>query len=208
MAKNKISEWSATPANNTDVGGINIGEGMLPSDVNNAMREMMAQIKDQQAGTDGDDFTVGGNLAVTGTATATSFTGALNGSLGATTPSTVTATTVTATTVTASGIIGTSATGALIAPTGTTGQRPTAASGMFRLNSTTQAFEGYNGVAWGSIGGGATGAGGDAVFQENSLIVTTSYTLTSAKSASSVGPITINSGATVTVPSGSRWVVL
>ena len=79
---------------------------------------------------------------------------------------------------------------------------------MFRLNSTTQAFEGYNGVAWGSIGGGATGAGGDAVFQENSLIVTTSYTLTSAKSASSVGPITINSGATVTVPSGSRWVVL
>ena len=56
--------------------------------------------------------------------------------------------------------------------------------------------------------GGATGAGGDTVFQENSMIVTTSYTLTTAKSASSVGPITINGGVAVTIPSGSRWVIL
>jgi hypothetical protein len=28
MAKNKVSEWSATPANNTDVGGIDIAELM------------------------------------------------------------------------------------------------------------------------------------------------------------------------------------
>lgn len=69
MAKNKISEWSSTPANNTDVGGIDIAEGCAPSGINNAMREMMAQIKDMQAGTDGDNFTVGGNLAVTGTTT-------------------------------------------------------------------------------------------------------------------------------------------
>jgi hypothetical protein len=69
MAKTKVSEWSSTAASNTDVGGINLGEGMLPSDVNNAMREMMAQLKDQQAGTDGDNFTVGGNLSVTGTST-------------------------------------------------------------------------------------------------------------------------------------------
>ena len=69
MAKNKISEWSSTPANNTDVGGIDIAEGCAPSGINNAMREMMAQIKDMQAGTDGDNFTVGGNLVVSGTAT-------------------------------------------------------------------------------------------------------------------------------------------
>lgn len=69
MSKNKISEWSATAANNTDVGGIDIAEGCAPSGINNAIREMMAQVKDQQTGADGDNFTVGGNLTVTGTAT-------------------------------------------------------------------------------------------------------------------------------------------
>lgn len=72
MAKNKISEWSSTPANNTDVGGIDIAEGCAPSGINNGIREMMAQIKDMQSGLDGDNFTVGGNLSVTGTST---FTG-------------------------------------------------------------------------------------------------------------------------------------
>ena len=56
MPKDKVSDWSSTAANNTDVGGINIAEGMAPSGVNNAMREIMAQIKDMQAGTDGDYF--------------------------------------------------------------------------------------------------------------------------------------------------------
>ena len=56
--------------------------------------------------------------------------------------------------------------------------------------------------------GGATGAGGDEVFVENSLIVTTSYTLSTGKSAMSVGPVTINSGVVVTVPSGYSWVIL
>lgn len=68
MAKNKVSEWSATPANNTDIGGIDIAEGCAPAGINNAIRELMAQVKDMQAGTDGDNFTVGGNLSVTGTA--------------------------------------------------------------------------------------------------------------------------------------------
>jgi hypothetical protein len=67
MAKNKISEYSATPANNTDIGGIDIAEGCAPSGINNAIRELMAQLKDQQDGTDADSFTVGGNLIVTGT---------------------------------------------------------------------------------------------------------------------------------------------
>ena len=69
MAKNKISEYSSVAANNTDISGINIAEGCAPSGINNAIRELMAQLKDQQAGTDGDNFTVGGNLVVTGTAT-------------------------------------------------------------------------------------------------------------------------------------------
>jgi len=76
MAKNKISEFSSTPSNNTDIAGINIAEGCAPSGINNAIRELMAQLKDQQAGTDGDNFAVGGNLSVTGTAT---FTGIPSG---------------------------------------------------------------------------------------------------------------------------------
>jgi len=71
MAKNKISEFSTTAANNTDIGGINIAEGCAPSGINNAIRELMAQLKDQQAGTDGDNFAIGGNLSVTGTTTLT-----------------------------------------------------------------------------------------------------------------------------------------
>lgn len=103
----------------------------------------------------------------------------------------------------------TATTGSAVLPSGTELQRDGSPSaGYIRFNTDINSFEGYNGTSWSSVGGGATGAGGDAVFQENDLTVTTSYTITSGKSASSVGPITINSGATVTVPSGSRWVVL
>ena len=55
---------------------------------------------------------------------------------------------------------------------------------------------------------GATGAGSDAVFVENELIVTTDYELSTNKSAMSVGPVTVNSGVSVTIPSGYTWVVL
>lgn len=58
------------------------------------------------------------------------------------------------------------------------------------------------------IGGGATGGGTDAVFFENDQHVTTSYTITSGKNAMSTGPVTIDAGASITVPSGSRWVIL
>jgi hypothetical protein len=46
-------------------------------------------------------------------------------------------------------------TGALTISKGTTGQRPTATSGMLRFNTTTVEFEGYNGTAWASVGGAA-----------------------------------------------------
>lgn len=46
-------------------------------------------------------------------------------------------------------------TDAVLVPVGTTGQRPTGATGYFRFNTTTAQFEGYNGSAWGTIGGGA-----------------------------------------------------
>jgi len=85
MAKNKVSEWSATPADNTDVGGIDINEGCAPSGINNAIRDVMAQIKDMQTGADGDDFVVGGNLTVTGTTTLTTKLPVAQGGTGAST---------------------------------------------------------------------------------------------------------------------------
>jgi hypothetical protein len=102
-----------------------------------------------------------------------------------------------------------SSTGFALIPAGTTAERPVSpANGQIRYNTTTSQFEGYQGGAWGQLGGGATGAGGDEVFVENSRVVTTNYTIPVGKSAESVGPITINSGITVTVSSGERWVVL
>ena len=86
MAKNKISEWSTTASNNTDIGGINIAEGCAPSGINNAIRELMAQVKDMQTGADGDGFTVGGAFTCSGAAVFSS-TVALGSSATATTAS-------------------------------------------------------------------------------------------------------------------------
>jgi len=61
---------------------------------------------------------------------------------------------------------------------------------------------------WTTVSGGATGGGSDQIFQLNGKTVTTSYSIPAGKNAMSVGPITVSSGQTVTVPSGSRWVVL
>jgi hypothetical protein len=100
-------------------------------------------------------------------------------------------------------------TGVLDLPVGTTAQRPgSPTSGMIRFNTTLSQFEGYNGTAWSQVGGGATGGGADTVFLENSNTVTTNYTLSTGKNAVSAGPVTINAGATVTVPSGASWVIV
>ena len=69
MAKTKISEFSATAADNTDITNINIAEGCSPANVNNSIRSLMALLKDQQTGTSGDPFTVSGALTASGTLT-------------------------------------------------------------------------------------------------------------------------------------------
>jgi hypothetical protein len=104
-------------------------------------------------------------------------------------------------------ILGT--TTALELPDGTTGQRPgSPVNGMIRYNTTLNQFEGYKASAWGAIGGGATGGSSDDIFYENGQTVTTNYTLSTGKNAMSAGPISINSGVTVTVPSGASWTVV
>lgn len=297
MPKNKVSEYSATAANNTDIGGINIAEGCAPSGINNAIRELMAQLKDMQSGTDGDSFTVGGDLLISGSTS--TFTN--NVILGSASTSSVTFNA--ATISTPNGVnfdsntlvidaannrvgVGTAtptvsfhvnSTNAIRIPVGTTAQRPdatftasisgttmTVASspapvgtiavgqtvngagvavnttitglgtgsggsgtytisqsqdvsssvltaarvGYVRYNTSNSQFEGYNGLAWGQLGGGATGGGGDTVFVENSNAVTVDYTITTNKNAMSAGDVTINTGVTVTLPTGSRWVIV
>jgi hypothetical protein len=126
-----------------------------------------------------------------------------NATIGGTTASTGAFTTISAT-----GQLTLSGTGAAKMNAGTTAQRPTPTTGMFRFNTSLGKFEGYTGTAWGSVGGGATGGGSDEVFVENGQTVTTNYTLSTGKNAISAGPVSINSGIAVTVPSGARWVIV
>ena len=102
-----------------------------------------------------------------------------------------------------------SSTGAAHMPSGTTAQRPTSPSfGDSRVNSTTLLPEFWNGTTWGSMGGGASGGVSNPFVYENDITVTTDYTLTTNKNGMSAGPITINSGVTITVPSGSTWSIV
>jgi hypothetical protein len=111
-------------------------------------------------------------------------------------------------TVSFAGDISSTATGYLDLPTGTTAQRPGSPnSGMIRYNSDLGLFEGY-GSAWGTIGGGAVGGGSDRVFMENDQTISTNYTITTNKNAITAGPVTVNSGITVTIPSGSSWSIV
>ena len=98
---------------------------------------------------------------------------------------------------------------------GTTGQVLTAATGGAPTWTTIDALPSQTGNAGkylstdGSVASWEdTGASAEGVIWENSLVIASNYTLTTNKNGMSVGPITINSGVVVTVPSGQRWVVL
>jgi hypothetical protein len=129
------------------------------------------------------NITITGNSAVTGNST-------VGGNL----------------TVTGSGAF--NATSALKIPVGTTAQQPSPVTGQIRFNSDTNQYEGYFASAWGQLGGGATGGGGDQVFVQNDQVVTVDYTIPSTKNAMSAGPISINTGVTVTVSTDSTWVIV
>jgi hypothetical protein len=220
MAKTKISEFDADPANNTDINSINIAEGCPPSGINNAIRQLMADLKEFQTGAGGDSLTavglysdtvgektsgagvtVDGVLLKDNAVTASGgFSGALNGAIGGTTPASGAFTTVAA-----SGDVTLSGTGQIKLPVGTTAQRsgsPT--DGMLRYNSDLDSFEGYVDGAWGGVGGAQAGG---AIY-ENSQTISASYTITSGKNGMSAGAISIADGVTVTIPSGSNWVIL
>ena len=97
-----------------------------------------------------------------------------------------------------------SSTGAVTMPVGTEAERPSPTKGMFRFNDDTDQFEGYDGSAWGGISGAQAGG----AILTNKDTATASYTIASGENGLSVGPVTINSGITITVSSGQRWLVL
>lgn len=103
---------------------------------------------------------------------------------------------------------GAAATGGMKLPVGTTAQRPASTAGFVRLNNETGKFEGYSGAFWGPLGGGATGAGGEAVFWENEQQMDNDYTITAARNAGVWGPLTIASTKTLTVGSGDVLIIV
>jgi len=148
--------------------------------------------------------TIGATTAATGRFTTLAATGAFT----AATTAAITGNTTVGGTLVVTGNGSFNSTGALKIPAGTTGQQPTPATGMIRFNSSTNLFEGYGASSWGSLGGGATGGAGNQVFFENDQIVTVNYTIPSTKNAMSAGPITIDTGISVTISTGANWVIV
>jgi len=101
-----------------------------------------------------------------------------------------------------------SGTDSILVPVGTTAQRPTGATGYLRYNTDLLSFEGYNGTAWGSIGGGATGGSTDHIFYLNDQTISNDYTIPASSNAGTFGPVTIAATKTVTVSSGATWSIV
>ena len=98
-----------------------------------------------------------------------------------------------------------SGTGQVKLPAGTTGQRSgSPANGMIRYNTSTNQFEGYVNGIWGGIGGAQAGG----AIMTNKSTASVSYTIASGENGLSVGPITIDSGVTITVATDQRWLIL
>ena len=81
---------------------------------------------------------------------------------------------------------------------------PAAGDLWFDTNTGVDVLKVYNGTGWDSSSGG----GSTPPISENDQVISASYSLTADKNGVSVGPITISSGQTLTIPANSRYVVL
>jgi hypothetical protein len=186
MAKTKISEYSSTANNNTDINSINLAEGMAPSLVNNAIRQLMAQLKNFQDGSAGDNVTVGGNLYVTGTSTTT---GAITASGGISGNLTSSSATITGGTINGAVIGGSSAqaiTGTNVTATvGFTGPLTGAVTGNVTGNVTGAVTGNVTGNLTGNVTGNVTAASGTSTF--NNVTISGSLDMDSGTSATITG---------------------
>lgn len=186
MARTKISEYSATAGSNTDINSINLAEGMAPSLVNNAIRQLMAQLKDFQLGTAGDNVTVGGNLAVTGTST---MTGTVTSTAGFSGPLTTASITATGGTINGAVIGGSSAqaiTGTTVtASVGFVGALTGAVTGNTAGVHTGAVTGNVTGNLTGNVTGNVTAASGTSTF--NNVTISGSLDMDSGTSATITG---------------------
>jgi hypothetical protein len=96
----------------------------------------------------------------------------------------------------------TSTSGSAKLPSGNTAARDgSPVVGMIRHNSQLNSFEGYNNGAWGSIGGGAAGGGGEKIFHESENTMDQDYTISTNHNAVVPTPFTINATLTINSPS-------
>ena len=108
-----------------------------------------------------------------------------------------------------SGDVTNTSTGSFQVSQGTTAQRPAGtANGRLRYNSTEAAFEGYTAAGWGEIGGGGPSLGTDSIIRTNAQVINEDITIPASTNGSTIGDITVNAGKTVTVTSGSTWVII
>jgi hypothetical protein len=215
MAKDKISQYSTTNALNTDIGGIDIDENCLPSNLNDAIREVMVQLREFQDGSSADPLTITGDFEASGAVEFTS-TGAVKLPVGteAQRP--------------------TPAAGMLRFNDDTdefegyNGTAWSSVGGSAISNDTTTATDLFPLFADATTGTAANVFTGDAKLLYkpstgelkasqlvasngivvNSATVTADYTIETGFNASSAGPITVDDGATVTVSAGSIWTII
>ena len=216
MAKDKISQYSTTNALNTDIGGIDIDENCLPSNLNDSIREVMVQLKEFQDGSSADPLTITGAFTASGAVSFTS-TGAVKLPEGteAQRPTPLAgmfrfnsdASEFEGYNGTEWGAIGGGA--AITNDTATTTDlfpafldaTTGAAADIFTSNAKLL----YK-PSTGELKSTALVASNGIVV--NSATVTADYTIPAGSNAVSGGPITIDGGVTVTVSAGSVWTVI
>jgi hypothetical protein len=113
-------------------------------------------------------------------------------------------------TITGNNLIRINGVGGLMIPGGNTSSRPTAnLAGTIRYNTDNGVFEGWDTATsiWRPLSG-AAGGGGNRAFFENQSNISSDYAITTGYNAGTFGPITLNSGITVTIPANSVWTVV
>lgn len=108
----------------------------------------------------------------------------------------------------------------LVLPRGTTANRPTGVvTGTLRFNTDLDSAEiyvndtGQGSAGWTDVGGGGPSLGNNSVIRTNPNYIDQDITIGPSlgdefRQGSSVGPITINQGITVTVENGARWYII
>ncbi len=155
-----VKDWSTTAASNAAIDGINIAEGCPPSNINNAIRALMASVVEGDFGSGTVHFD---NITESTADAGVTIEAVLLKDGGITVGS-----------VTASGVVGAAETSFVLIPVGTTAQRGSPSDGALRRNSTDSRLEYYDGSAWNQL----QGYDADTLFADTSDTLTVGFNAT------------------------------